>query len=105
MIEQDDMIQDIEAEVHHEITIITKRIIYRSTSRDRFSYDKNTTPPQSYDHEMTTINAIQDLTDHLTGHHIDLPIDVILVPDRDHVHIHETKTFNYILYLSDHLQD
>ena len=50
MIEQKDMIHAIEAEVHHELTIITptpnSQNRYRSTSRERFSYDKNITPPQ-----------------------------------------------------------
>ena len=48
MTEQKNMIQNIEAEVHQETIIITKTIIprHRSTSRDRFSNDKHTTPPQ-----------------------------------------------------------
>ena len=59
----------------------------------------------THNHDMTIINAIQDPTDHLTSNHIDLLIDVILVPDIDHVHIQETITFSDVLHLSDHLQD
>ena len=48
--EQNDMIHAKEAEVLHELIIRTKNTNsqnrYRSTSRDRFSYDKNATPPQ-----------------------------------------------------------
>ena len=49
MIEQNTTIIDTEVEVPHETTRTTKTIPqnrYRSTSRDRFSYDKGTTPPQ-----------------------------------------------------------
>ena len=59
----------------------------------------------THDHDMAIINEVQDLTDHLTGHHTDLLIDAILVPDTDHVHIHTTITFNGILLHSDHFQD
>ena len=49
MIKQNEMIHDIEVEVHHEIimTKITIHKTYRSTSRGRFNYDKSTTPPQN----------------------------------------------------------
>ena len=50
MIDRNAMIHDTEVEVHHGIihktnTIIHKTDRYRSTSRDRFSYNKSTTPP------------------------------------------------------------
>ena len=49
MTEHNYMIHDIEVEVHHEIIITTKKNNsenrYRSTSRDRFSFDKSTTLP------------------------------------------------------------
>ena len=109
MTEQNEMIQDIEAEVHHETIIITK---IKTPTQDRVLHleiDSVMTKIQllhnSHDHNTTIINEIQDLTDHLTGHHTDLFIDAILVPDRDHVHIHEIIIFNGILLLSDHLQD
>ena len=47
MTEQNDMIHDIEVEVVHDsYNKNHSQNRYRSTSRDRFSYDKNTTPPQ-----------------------------------------------------------
>ena len=58
----------------------------------------------THDHDMTIINEIEDLTDHLAGHHTDLLIDAILVLDTHHVHNHEPIIFNGILLLSDHLQ-
>ena len=47
MTEQNDMIQDIEAEVHDYYKKNNlSHTRYRSTSKNRFSYDKNNTPPQ-----------------------------------------------------------
>ena len=48
MIEQNTMIIDTEVEVPHDNPYNNKysQNRYRSTSRDRFSYDKSTTPPQ-----------------------------------------------------------
>ena len=83
MIKQDDMIQDIEAEVHHEIIIITKTIILTQDIVQHLERDSVMTKilllHNTHDHDITTINAIQDLTDHLTGHHVDLPIDLIIM--------------------------
>ena len=48
-IEQKDMTHAIGAEVRHELInkITNSQNRYRSTSRDRFSFDENTTPPQN----------------------------------------------------------
>ena len=109
MTEQNNMIQDIEAEVHHETIIITKLVIPTQDIVLHLEIDSVMTKipllHNTHDHNTTIINEIQDLTDYLTGHHTDLLIDAILVPDIDHVHIHDIIIFNGILQLSDHLQD
>ena len=50
MLKQNDMIHDIEVKDHQKIINIPKKNNsqnrYRSTSKDRFSYNKNTTPPK-----------------------------------------------------------
>ena len=109
MTEQNDMIQDIEAEVHHQTIIITKLIIPKKDIVLHLEIDSILTKlpllHNTHDHDMTIMNDILDLTDHLTDHQTDLLIDPILVPDIDHVHIHEIIFFNGILLLSDHLQN
>ena len=47
LIEQNDMIHDMEVEVHHVVNNKTQNR-YRSTARDCFSYDKSTTLPQYF---------------------------------------------------------
>ena len=78
------MIQEIEAEVHHEIIIITKTMIPTQGIVLHLETDSVLTKTpllhNTHDHEMTIISEIQDPTDHLTGHHIDFLIDVIIVP-------------------------
>ena len=46
MTKQNDMIHSIEVEAFHDNKGTNSQTRYRSTSRDRFSYDKSTTPPQ-----------------------------------------------------------
>ena len=94
MTERSDMIQDIEVEVHHEISITTKTKIHTQEIVLHLENDlvmrKIPLLHDTHDHDMPTIKEIQDLTDHLTDLLIDLLIDVTLVPDIDHAHIQET---------------
>ena len=79
---------------------------YRSTSRDRFSYDKSTTPPQ-YSRSLTMIltNVIQGLTALHTDPHTDPLIATTLALDTDHPPIPETTNSPTIQIHTDHLQD
>ena len=103
------MIDDIEAEVHPEIIIITKTIILIQDIVLHLEIDSvmANTPllHNTHDHGMTIINEIHDLTDHPTGHHTDTLINAILALDTDHTHIHVTIIFNGILLHSDHLHN
>ena len=102
-------IHDTEAEVHHELIIITKTIILTQDIVLHLEIDSVMTKTpllhNTHDHDMTIINEIHDLTDHPTGHYTDPPIDANLALDTDHVHIQATITFNGILLHSDHLHD
>ena len=109
LIEQKDMIHYIEAEVHHEIFIITKTIILTQDIVLQLEIDSVMTKTpllhNTHDHDTTIINEIQDLTDHPTGHQTDPLIDAVLALDTDHVHTHAVITFNSILLHSGHLHD
>ena len=109
LIDQNDIIHDIEAEVHHKITIITKTIIPTQDIVLHLEKDAVMTKipllHKTHDHDMTIINEINDLTDHPTCHHTDPLTDAILVLGTDHVHFHATIIFNDTLLHSDHLQD
>ena len=82
---------------------------YCSTSRDRdrFTYDKSTTPPHhiSLDHDMIHTNVIPGPTVLPTDLHTDPHIDTTLVLDTDHAPIPETTNSQNIQIHTDHLQD
>ena len=73
LIEQKGMRHGIEAEVHHEINIITKTITPTQDIVLHLEIDSVMTKTpllhNTHDHDMTIINEIHDLTDHPTGHH------------------------------------
>ena len=80
---------------------------YRSTSRDRdrFRYDKNTTPPHYLDQDMIHINVILGLTVLLIDLLIDPHIDKTLVLDTDHAPIQEITNSQSTQIHIDHHQD
>ena len=91
--EQKDMIHAIEVEVIHETVFYNKnnntQNRYRSTSRDRFSYDKSTTPPQytrsRYDNYKRDSRSYRSPC----RSSYRSPTDMTLVTDIDHFHIQE----------------
>ena len=108
MIEQNAMIYVTEVEVNHEIILTTTihKNRYRSISRDRFRYDKSTTPPHYLDHDMKTTRETRDVTPLLIDPHTDHLTDVTLVTDIDHAHIQEITTILHAIHLLfDHLRD
>ena len=78
---------------------------YRSTSRDRFSYDKSTTPPQYSRSRYDTYKRDSGLTALHTDPRTDLLIDTTLALDTDHDPISETTNSQIIQIHTDHLQD
>ena len=104
MIEQNILIIEIEAEVHQEITHITK-FIHTIDTVPHLETDLVMTKTLLFhnilDHDMIIINAIHGLT----VLHIDLPIDPLiyttLVLDIDHAPIQETIIFQDIQILTD----
>ena len=94
MTEQNDMVQDIEVEVHHVISISTKTIIHTQNIVLQLEIDLVMTKipllHNTHDYNMTIIKNVQDITDHLTDPNKDLLLDVTLVPDIDH----ETTIFS-----------
>ena len=79
---------------------------YRFTSRDRFSYDKNTTPPQNTRSRYDNYNEIPGPTVLLINLLTDLPIHMTLVIDIDHVLNEEITTIIQDIHLPiDHLPD
>ena len=67
-----DIIQDTEAEVHHELIIITKTKIPTQDIVLHLEIDSVMTKipllHNTHDHDMTIISEIQDLTGHLIGY-------------------------------------
>ena len=110
MTEQNDMIHDIEVEVHHEIIIKTKITIHKTDIALHLEIHLVMTrillPNNTLDHDRPTIKEIRDpialLTDLLTG-----PlVDVTLVTDIDHARIQEITTILQDTHLLlDHLHD
>ena len=108
--EENDMIQSIEIEVHHEIIIMPKKAIHKidialhqeiNLVMTRVLLLHNT-----LDHDMTitneTIGSIALLIDPLINH----LTDVIPVIDIDHAHFQEITTISQDTHLLlDHLQD
>ena len=109
MIEQSDIIQDIEVEVHHKTIITTTTIFHTPDIVLLLEIDlimaKIPFLRKAHDHDMTIIKEIQDLIHRLTDPHIDLLLDVTLVPEMDHANIQETTIFQGTHLPSDHLED
>ena len=88
---------DIAVEEHHEIIIITKKTsqnTYRSTYRDRYSYDRSSTLKHYTRSRYDIYGEILDLiVPHINP--IDQVTDDIHVKDTAHVHIHE-KTISKV---------
>ena len=104
--EQNEMIHDIEVEVHHEIIIITETTIHKIDIALHLEIDLFMTKLRilhnTLDPDMTIINETRDLIDPPTNH----IVDVILVTDIDHAHTQETTIILRDTHLSlDHLQD
>ena len=93
MIEQNDMIHDIEVEVHHDITIITKTTIHKTHAVLHLKVDSGMTKVlllrNTLDHDMTTIKETRDLIALLIDPHPNDFLDVTLVTDIDHAHIQD----------------
>ena len=77
---------------------------YRSTSRERFSYDKSTTRPHYSSSDMIRTNVTPGLTALHTDPHTDLRIDTTLALDIAHAPIPEITNSQIIQIHTDHLQ-
>ena len=108
--EQDDMIHDIDVEVHHEKIIVQKTTIHKIGTALQLKIDlvmlKILLHHKTLDHDMTIINENPDLIalriDPLTDHLLDMTLSTFI----DHVHIQETKTISQDTHLPlDHLHD
>ena len=110
MTKQNTMIIDIEVEVLHETTLITKNIhkidtVLHLEIETDFVMIKVLLLHITPDQDMTHINAILDRTVLLTDLLIDLHIDKILVLDTDHALIQEMINLTNTPIHIDHLLD
>ena len=110
MTKQNTMIIDIEVEVLHETTLITKNIhkidtVLHLEIETDFVMIKVLLLHITPDQDMTHINVILDLTVLLTDLLIDLHIDKILVQDTDHAPIQEMTNLTNTQIHIDHLLD
>ena len=108
MTKQNTMIIDIEVEVLHETTLITKNIhkidtVLHLEIETDFVMIKVLLLHITPDQDMTHINVILDLTVLLTDLLIDLHIDKILVLDTDHALIQEMTNLTNTQIHIDHL--
>ena len=78
---------------------------YRYTARDRFSYDKSTTPPQYSRSRYDTYKRDSRSYRSNTDPRIDLLINTTLALDTDHAPIPETIILQNIQIHTDHLLD
>ena len=96
MIEQNYIIHATEAEVHHEITTITKTEIHKRDIALHQEIDSAMTKTlllhKTRYHDMIITKKILDPTVLPTDLLIDLPIDMTLVIDIDHVPVQEITT-------------
>ena len=102
------MIHATEAEVHHELTTITKTLIHKTDIALHQETDsamiKILLLHNTLDHDMITTKEIPDPTVFLIYLLTDLPIDIPLVIDLDHVLIQEITTILHGIHLPiDHL--
>ena len=108
MIEQSAMILDTEVKVLHA-TFLTTKTIHKTDTVLHLEIDlvmiKILLLNNTLDHDMILINAIHDLIAPDIELHIDLLIDITLARDIDHALIQETKTFQNLQILTDHLPD
>ena len=110
MTKQNTMIIDIEVEVLHETTLITKNVhkidtVLHLEIETDFVMIKVLLLHITPDQDMTHINVILDLTVLLTDLLIDLHIDKILVLDTDHAPIQEMTNLTNTQIHIDHLLD
>ena len=106
--EQKIMITDIEVEVPHVTTLITKHIHKIDTVLHLEIDLVMTRVPllhNTLDHDMIPINAIHVLIALHTDLRIDLLIDTTLALDIDHAHIQEKIIFTNIRFHINHLLD
>ena len=108
MTEQNTMILDIEIEVLHVTTLITKTI-HKTDTIPHLEIDLVTIKVlllhNTLDHDMIIINVIHGLTVLHTDLHINLLIDTTLALDIDHALIQKKTTFQNIQVQTDHLPD
>ena len=108
--EQNDMIHDIEVEVHREITTIPKTTIHKLDVALHLEIDLVMTKilliHNTLDQDLTILNETRDLIVLLNDPPTNHLIDVILVTDKDHNHTQETTINLRGTHLPlDHLQD
>ena len=108
--EQNDMIHDIQVEVHHRMFIIPKTTIHKLDIALHPVIDLFMTKilllHNTLDQDMTIINETRDLIALLIDPPTSYLKDVILVPDIDHAHTQETTIILRDTHLSlDHLQN
>ena len=110
MIEQKDMTHAEEADVHHEITTVTKTQSHKTDIALHQEMDSVMTKTlllhNTLDHDMIITNKVPDPTVLPTDLLIDLLIVLTLVIDIDHVPIQEITTILQEIHLPiDHLLD
>ena len=93
MIEQNDMIHDIEVEVHQERIIITKLTAHKTFTALYLEIILVMTKVLllhiTLDHDMTILKDTRDLIALFINPHTNQLIDVTLITEIDHVHILE----------------
>ena len=109
MIEQNDMINDIEVEVHHEMILITEITVHKTDTALYLEIvlvmPKALLIHSSLVHDMTIIKESRDLIVHLIDPHTNLLIDVTPVTVIDHAHFLELIISHNTHPPLDHLRD